>query len=175
MDKNEEKAAVDRFVMDTSDEARDKTPEEVAAMAVFEKDQRASRAMYPNNILESFGTGAMLDLRVRMAIGFLNTSPVLSTIHSADRTGMSGEQWAKACAVFALDMATELMAEAERRGLVEPLPESDELDDKLRKQAKRSAAYNALMQIEGNKFILAEQSRVAPGFPIAPGRPPGRH
>lgn len=137
--------------------------------------KREGGTLYPNNILESFGTGALLDLRVRMAISILNTSPIFTGASSEKLdSGFTGKEWAKAITTLALDLATELMAESERRGLVEPLPDSDEIGDQLRKQAKRSASYNALMQIEGNKFIQAEQSRLSPPFPMAP-RGPGRH
>lgn len=154
-----------------NDDVRDKTPEEMAEVGGL----MPPPIKYPNNILESFGTGALLDLRVRMAIGFLNTSPIFSNVQHS-RSEEELDRLPKQCALMALDLATELMAEAERRGLVEPIPESDEIGDQLRKQAKRSASYNALMQIEGNKFIQAEQSRLSSPFPLAPGaRGPGRH
>lgn len=126
--------------------------------------------LYPSNVLEGFGSGCLLDLRVRLAVDLLK-SPMFTSM-SVD--GMRAPEIPGECARFALDLATALMAEAESRGLVQPIPaDNGELPDALRAQARRTASFQALQQIEGGRFVQEEQGRVVPQAPVLTGR--GRH
>lgn len=108
---------------------------------------------YPSNVLEGFGSGALLDLRVRLAADFLKHSPLMwhtySDARAADRAG------------FALDLADELLKQGAERGWVEPLPDdAGELPSDLRSQARRTGSYQAQQQLDANRHAQDEQSRV---------------
>ena len=121
---------------------------------------------YPSNELEAFGTGAMLDLRVRMAIKFIETSPMF---HNA----LDLKVAEKDIAIIALNVATELMALAEAHGLVTPYDDSDtEVSDRLRAQAQRTAKYQVVQQSEGQRAMQNEQSGISRVMPMAPGFKP---
>ena len=116
---------------------------------------------YRHNVLEGFGNGCLLDLRVRIAIGLLEKSPLLGSSACADATPDE-------VAGYALDVATELLRQADERGLIEDLPEDEGLNSQVRKQAARTALYGTLQQIEGQKALADEGGRVAaPSMPFA--------
>jgi hypothetical protein len=128
------------------------------------EEGKARVRVYPHNILEAFGNGCVLDLRVRFAMDLLRTSPIFEGVGSE----FSPEHIAvlpKACAAFALALATELLALAEQRGLVEPLPDDDGLNRQLRLHAARTARYSVWQQLAGARVAAEEQPRVgaAPG------------
>ena len=82
-----------------------------------------------DNPLDSFRNGACLDLRVRVAIDLLTHSQMFAGVEGGDKPGP--------IAAFALDVATELFALAETRGLIEPLDASEgraRLSDHIRRQ-----------------------------------------
>lgn len=125
--------------------------------------------LYPNNILEGFASGALLDLRVRMAIGFINQSPIFHEAYLAALNDgeCSVENLPKVAASIALDLAEEITSQAAERGWLEPLtgPEDTEIGEALRAQAKRTAAYQVLQQLGGQKFAQEEQGKVVPAAP----------
>lgn len=114
--------------------------------------------LYPDNVLEAFRNGCLLDLRVRLAVSFLNTSPLFYGLASGDT---------KDIAKYALTLAEDLLRQAAERGWLEPLPapEDTELDAQLRAQAKRTATYQMLQQLEAQKVAAAEQSGIVPVAP----------
>jgi hypothetical protein len=116
---------------------------------------------YPSNVLEGFGTGALLDLRVRLAMDLLRTSPMFTNFLPLS-SGESLEQAPGMLAVLALDVATALLAVSEARGLVEPLPDDDGLNRQLRLQAARTARYSVWQQLAGARVAAEEQPRVGP-------------
>jgi len=120
---------------------------------------------YPHNPLEGFANGCLLDLRVRIAIDLLKASPMYAK---------TGKETPFSIAVHALHVAQELMAEAERRGWVAPLPVEGELSPALKAQAARVAAFGVEQQLEAGR--LAQQARGAV-IPVNPtGQlPGGRH
>jgi hypothetical protein len=124
---------------------------------------------YPSNVLEGFGTGALLDLRVRLAMDLLRTSPMFTNFLPLS-SGESLEQAPGMLAVLALDVATALLAVSEARGLVEPLPDDDGLNRQLRLQAARTARYSVWQQLAGARVAAEEQPRVGP----VGGMPGGR-
>lgn len=115
---------------------------------------------YPHNELEAFGTGAMLDLRVRFAFELLKHSYMYSRIEPIEP---------KDAAVHALDTATALLELAEQRGLVTAYDdENTEPSDRIRAQAKRTSAFQVLQQLEGQKFAQNEATGIS-RVPFAPG------
>lgn len=125
---------------------------------------------YPSNVLEAFGTGALLDFRVRMAFNLLAKSPMFAGLMLAqsENSGL-----AKAAAALALGVADEVLRQGAAAGWVESLPEATdvEIGEQLRAQAKRTAAYGVLQQMAGQEFLQHEQAgRV---IPVAPGGPRG--
>lgn len=116
--------------------------------------------LYPHNVLEGFGNGAILDLRVRMANDFIK-SPFFRTLGAKDGEIAS----AAYIATFALDLAEEITAQAADRGWLTPLPEGGELPQWLRDQAKVTASYQVCQQLEGQRFAQGEQGKVVPAAP----------
>ena len=108
---------------------------------------------YSHNVLEGFGNGCLTDYRVRIALNLLATSPMFG----GDWVGTPAQ-----AATQALDVAAEVMAQAEVRGWVAPIPDDAELNAPLRKQARRTAQYQVLQQIEGQKVAKEEADRVVP-------------
>ena len=130
-------------------------------MADEAKDVEANdrSVKYPHNVLEGFANGCLLDLRVRLAIEFL-------------KGGVISVTEARPAAHVALDLANELMAEAERRGWVEPLPEDAVLNSAVKKQARRTGVFGATQQIEGQGVMQDEARGVSPVSPVSPVFPP---
>lgn len=128
--------------------------------------ERGLYLRYPHNPLEGFGNGCILDLRVRLASNFLQNSPRYRA--NADGGMISPHDAAE----DALELAGELMRQAEARGWIGALDESGELTPSLRAQAKRTASFATLQQLEQSKFAQNEMGRVVP---MAPGVGGGRH
>lgn len=126
---------------------------------------------YPHNVLEAFGTGAILDLRVRLAVNWIQHSPAVAEVAKAVVLGTPAHQsndipaW---IAHFALELADQLLEQGAERGWVEGLPDPKDtkLDDQLRAQAMRTARYNVLQQILGNKAAQEEQGGIIPVAPV---------
>lgn len=117
---------------------------------------------YPSNVLEVFGAGCLMDFRMKLAVELLKSPMFQFTGFSADR-GFTTRDFA----VYALNLATELVTLSEERGLIESLPTDDgDLTPELRAQAKRTASFQVLQQIEGQKFMQDEQARVVPLAPM---------
>jgi hypothetical protein len=112
---------------------------------------RESAVKYRHNSLDGFQYGAAFDWRVRLASEMLIHSPMF------DPPTIEGYA-AKEVAAFALDVATELVALAESRGLVEPFEELNQ-DGWLQAQARRTAAYQIFQQSEG-KRMTEENGRI---------------
>lgn len=127
---------------------------------------------YPHNVLEAFGLGALLDLRVRMAFNFMQHSPAVAEVTRAAMLNLPKERieelpvWT---AKFCLAVADEILKQGLEAGLVEPLPDPADtsIGDELRAQAARTATYQVLQQIEGAKAEQREQAGQV--IPVAPG------
>lgn len=115
---------------------------------------------YPHSVLEGFGNGCLLDLRVRLAVDLLK-GPLYANV-VAEGVELGTEDNARDIAVHALDVATALMSIAEARGLIEPLPGDDGLDLQCRLQATRTARYGVLQQICQQRVVAEEGSRIQP-------------
>lgn len=123
--------------------------------------------LYPHNEIDGFSSGVMLDLRVRLAVGFLNSSPLFYGVGQVF-TSPELETLPRACASLSLKLAEELLELASARGWVTPLPEDGVLTPRLRAQAKLSASFQALQQLEAQKFGSAELASAI--VPAAAGR-----
>jgi hypothetical protein len=123
---------------------------------------------YPINVLEGFANGCLLDLRVRMAADLLKSPMFSGTFNEMSQAFIEGAvnehdmfRLPETTAKFALDVACELVALAESKGLLDPLPDDKEIDDVLRAQASRTAQYSVIQQLAGQKFAEDEAARVS--------------
>lgn len=121
----------------------------------------AEPVFYPQDPINGFLQGCLLDLRVRLAIDFLK-GPSFELCVS----GMKVED----AAGLALRLADEILKQGAEKGWVTSIPEDGEIGPALRAQAKRNAIYQVVQQMEANKAMTAEQSSIAvPQVPM-PGR-----
>lgn len=133
---------------------------------------------YPHNILEGYGTGALLDLRVRLAINFLQHSPMVQEVTRATLANLPAGKVGEApmwVAKFALEVADELLKEGAARGYVSPLPDPEDttITAQDRAQAVRTARYSVLQQMAGAKVAQEEGAgQIIPVAPIVGGRKP---
>jgi hypothetical protein len=119
---------------------------------------------YPNSVLTSFENGAMLDLRLRLAIEFLKTPLFEHALEvRPDGAGVTVQQPPAKVALDALDLAEALIAEGVTRGWVKALPDGDDLPAPLVRHIKRSVRANVLQQMFGQKVMADEQPKVATG------------
>lgn len=135
---------------------------------------------YPHNVLEGYSYGCLLDLRVRMAGDFLKSplfANVVTDALAAIRGGDEGEGYlpevATQMAAFSLVLAGSLLEIGKAEGLVEPLPSGGDLDTSLRAQAERTARFQVLQQIAGQKVAADEQNRVVAADTILGRSRPG--
>lgn len=138
----------------------------------------ADEPKYPHNILEGYGTGALLDLRVRLAINFLQNSPMVQEVTRATLSNLPKDKVGEApmwIAKFALEVADELLKEGAARGYVDPLPDPEDtgITAQDRAQAVRTARYSILQQIAGPKIAQEEGAgQIIPVAPIVGGGKP---
>lgn len=143
---------------------------------------------YPHNVLEGFGNGALLDLRVRLAMQMLTHSPMyassfrpyegkeitavtVSDDGRAPAVTMSTAPTPQTLAKHALDLAHEVLSQADARGWVEPIPDLPEIDGPLKDQAHRTAEYQARQQVHGNAVAAKMMTDDAPKvIPMQGGR-----
>jgi len=135
-----------------------------------------SGVKYPHNILEGFGNGCLMDLRVRIALDLLKAplfanmlADGLPNVGKVDAGQDNGVADPSDIAGFALDLAAELMWDAERRGWVDTLPDDDGLNRQVRLQAARTARYQVWQQLAGTRQMQDEQNRVSPVAPVFGG------
>lgn len=126
---------------------------------------------YPHNVLEGFGNGALLDLRVRLAMQILTHSPTLNIVHPDRLRDDESLLHAREVANMVLNLANELLSQAEARGWIEPLPDLPEIDGPLKDQAMRTAEYQARQQVHGNGVAQKIMQEDAPKvIPMVGGR-----
>ena len=102
--------------------------------------------IYFGDVLGSFANGVQLDLRVKLAVDFLKASG------DAIFDGAPRET-----ATLALDLATELLAQAQERGLMKSLPEDSELNAPTKRHIERQIR----MQVFQNQAAQRIQSEPA--------------
>ena len=138
------------------------TMDEIVKVGAFH-EPAGEPVRYRDNAVDGFRNGALLDLRVRFAMEMLTHSPIFEGF---DSSRMAAPPDARAHAEFALDIAIELFALAESRGLIDPLPPEGEISKELRAQANRSARFQAVVSIDHQKALREEQGGI---MPVAPG------
>ncbi len=124
---------------------------ETSAKALMAGGGTADAGMpMPDNPLDGFRNGCLLDLRVRLAMELLVHSNAWVYMRSPDARQAYSPKFA---ATAALDTATELFDLAESRGLVKPL---GEVDEHLMAHIRRQVVYQIETQKEQQR--QAEQS-----------------
>lgn len=113
-------------------------------------DKELAPIALPDNELDGFRNGACLDLRVRFAMELLAHSPSLCDVVLTPSP--------KELARMALDVASELFALGEARGLITPFV--DGVSAHLTKQSHRQAAYQIGGQKEAAR-IQEQDARIA--------------
>jgi hypothetical protein len=98
---------------------------------------------YFGNVLTSFENGVQLDLRVRLAVDLMKDGGFTDPI-------------------AALDAATSLIAEADKRGLIKELPETGEINQPLRRHIDRSVRAQVHQQLAAGRIGQEEAPRVMP-------------
>lgn len=110
----------------------------------------SSPALAPllGNALNQFENGCQLDLRVKLAIQFLQHNPSFT---SADH---------------ALNVATDIIGLAQARGLLHELPETDELNAPMRRFIRQNVRAQVYQQVVGQKIGAEEAPHVQPAGPV---------
>lgn len=98
----------------------------------------------PHNDLDAFQFGANLDLRVRFAMELLK-SPMFQDYHVSTRMG-----GVDGAAIKALNVASDLFAEAEERGLIKPLDK--ELNEWNKTHIRRLCEAGLFQQKENQRL-----------------------
>jgi hypothetical protein len=122
-------------------------------------------ALYLGNVLANFDSGVQLDLRVKLAIEFLKAGnadgPQAYAAH--DDQLQLVQLTAAEKASYCLDLATALVAESEKRGLIQDFPEDDGLSGPLRVHLRRAIRAQVYQQQMASR-IAAEESPVVQGI-----------
>lgn len=116
---------------------------------------------YPQDVLSSFPNGAVLDLRLRVALDMLRTSPALAKAAEAT-IDADDKLYGPKVAGLALDMADALMAQGKERGWVAPLPETGEINTPTKKHLARQASA----QVEGQAALVRASQAANAGIQI---------
>jgi hypothetical protein len=132
---------------------------------------------YFGTVLTNFEQGVNLDIRVKLAIQFLTGGavPKRGAVSVEIIEGTKEEQWVEFTATgrahYALDMATALMEEADKRGLLEEFDDmSDELAPRVRNAISRAARSNVLTQLSAQRIAQEETAhRVDPAVSMPGG------
>ena len=109
---------------------------------------------YFGDVIGSYQNGIQLDVRVKMAVDFIK-APICEVFakfpnHTPEHV-----------AIYALDVACALLAEAGKRGLTAPMPDTDELSGPMRKHIRRQVRAQVVGQIAGQAFAAEESPKVA--------------
>jgi hypothetical protein len=108
---------------------------------------------YFGDVLGSYANGLQLDLRVKLAVDFLKSmgNAIDGSIGPAEMAG------------YALNLATELITESERRGLIASLPDHDELSAPMRRHIRRQVRAQIFSQVVAQEIGPEEQPKIAVG------------
>jgi hypothetical protein len=120
---------------------------------------------FPGNPLTAIETGAVLDLRARLAISLLQAplaAELAKFIYAGADATPAPTGAARNLANELLDITEALMDAAETRSLVEPLPDEDApLSQVVQNHIARSAYANFLGQKMMNDIAQAHMPKVA--------------
>ena len=133
----------------------DKPVGEQLAEAMDEKPRKP--VTLPHNSLDGFQNGACLDLRVRFAMELLKSpmfGDMFNNVRPAITSHLPSVSQPPMISHWALDIADELFAEADRRGLITPLLDFSD-DAFLQAHVERQAKFQALLQTSVQKEAQA--------------------
>lgn len=122
---------------------------------------------YFGDVLQSWNNGCQLDLRVKLAIEFLKSGQLPEVVGQL-RPIPADEDFSVTLAKFSLDLADSLIAESTARGLINDLPEDDELTQSMRRHIRRSVRAQMYQQVAAQKIGPEE----APAVQVGNGRLP---
>jgi hypothetical protein len=120
---------------------------------------------YWGNVLASLDMGMQMDWRVRFAMDLLREQGGALMDHTLESflnlpAETRPEENAARAAAFtvttALTMAEELIKQAGVRGWVKDLPDSNEIDDRLRKHIERNVRAAIFQQVAQSKIAPSE-------------------
>lgn len=114
------------------------------------KDVTEERLKYPTNPLNAINEGCLVDVRVKMAADFIKANAITD--------GTAAE-----VAAMALELADEVMRQADERGWVQPL---DIDTSEMPKSVKRHVEMNVRMQLYANEKATKWQRE---GIPMVMG------
>lgn len=117
----------------------------------------AEQRKYPGDPVASFQTGAMIDLRARIALDLLKT-PLYADLVKLAATNEELQRQPGVIVGHVLELSGVFVAECERRGWVEPLPmdvadqeqrigATGAIEARLRAHAELSGLFQAAMNI----------------------------
>jgi hypothetical protein len=121
--------------------------------------------LYRQSALNGFENGCLLDLRVRIAMDLLK-GPLFANVVAEGVEFPPMESSPGGIACHALDIASELLKQAEARGWVDPLPDDGGLNRAGRLQASRVGRFGAVQQMEAQKAMAEDQGRVSAVGPL---------
>lgn len=124
---------------------------------------------YPANPLTVFDVGANLDLRVRIAIQILSGPLLQGQLEWKPSPGGSSLQHGppmvqstpSGVALMALDVASELLLESERRGLIGEVPKHGMIDAMTRAHIERGVRANVFQQVAAQRVAREESPNIA--------------
>jgi hypothetical protein len=116
------------------------------------------------NVLSMFENGVQLDLRMKLAIQFLNGGVFAKAMGAPDGVDV------QTIAENAIDLATEVVRVGLERGFIKDLPEDDNLNVPMMKHLRRNVRAQVVTQQAGQEIQREMDSGVQR---LAAGVPPG--
>lgn len=109
---------------------------------------------YPANPLTSFDNGCLMDLRARMAVNLLTSPAGAEIVKHIVPLATDGPEWSgnigRTVSMVVYAICENFMAEGERRGLIQPLPDENE---PLSEELQAHLARHAYAQFLGSKML----------------------
>lgn len=124
---------------------------------------------YPQNDIDGFQHGALMDLRARIALDLLKSEYFhgACAIHVTDRGPFPIES--EVSAAIACNLAESLISAFEARGWISPLSTDPRLSEALATQGERMGRFGARQQLGAHAEGREAANVVAtPGYPVGP-------
>jgi hypothetical protein len=112
---------------------------------------------YPGNVLNALTDGCVLDLRFKLAVEFVKAG----LVPQPPEPDCVLVEPARAVAYFAFEVAQEMIAIAQERNLIAPMPEG-EIPSVVKNQIKRNAEAQALQQWHAQRVMTELAGPLAP-------------
>lgn len=114
------------------------------------------RLKYHQNVFQAFENGVELDLRARIAIDLLK-SQAANLVGDTQLEDVT----AKGIASFFLDLAGELLEQAQTRGWTRDLPDHGDISAPMKKHIERNVRAQLYQQTVGQRVAAENASRVS--------------